>query len=152
MRAQSVVISSPWTRSCCDVVSVCTRAPDGTLFGRLLILWVASVAQATCAHGKCDRRPLSNMSSFVTEQVVLFCPGKMEPLGPNCKLLNKFVIFFLKKGRPWMNTRLQIRVAAQPLFAFKKKKRKERYMMFSRSSCWKALGNETNVFFSFGIV
>lgn len=79
---------------------------------------------------------------FVIKQVLLFCPGKMEPLRPICKLVNKFMIFFLKKGRPWTNTRFQIRVAARPLFAFKKEKKiKERYIMFSRSGCWKALGN-----------
>lgn len=33
--------------------------------------------------------------------------------------IHNFFFFFLKKGRPWINTRFQIRV--QPLFAFKKR-------------------------------
>lgn len=127
MWAPAVVISSTWTKSCCDMVRVCTRSPGCILFGRLLVVWASSVAQATCAPGKCDCCPLSNTSSSVTEQVPLFCPRKMEPLRPICKLFNKFMTFFPKEGRPWMNTRFhQIRVAARSLFAFKRKGKKRK--------------------------
>lgn len=128
-----------WRGSAEDCIDVCSRLSDLILFRWLLILWVASVSQTTCTDGKCDCSLLSNMSSFtVMEQVLLFCTRNMVPLRHFRKLFNVHN-FFPQDGKAMDEHQISDWSSSLALICLQKKK--ERYIMFSNSGCWKVPGN-----------
>lgn len=134
-----------WLGSAEVSISLCTRSPDLIHFRWLLILWVVSVSQAPCIHGKWDYCLLSNnSSSTVIVQVLLFCIRKVVTQRHFHKFFN--IHNFLSEERQAMDEhQISDQSSRSALICLHNKR--ERYIMFSNSDCWTVLGNLMNLFF-----